>query len=129
MLILLRSLMLAAGVALVIAPARAEDAPADTTSFVAACADNIEVCRQAVLEINNFNKLTKMGIGDGSLGRCTFPETMAGASRTRADVVRDSTTATKAILAWLVNNGAKRNPKSQQAILQAEQALWPSNCI
>jgi hypothetical protein len=129
MLTMLRASMLTAGILLAISPVRAEDAPADTAGFLVFCANNFEGCRQEVLSINNFNKLTKLGIGDGSLGRCTYPETMAGAARARADSVRDSTAATKAIVAWLTQSSAKRNPKTKQAIVQAEQELWPAGCI
>jgi hypothetical protein len=124
-----RGSMLAAAILLGASQAKAEDAPGNTADFVASCASNFEACRLEVLSINNFNKLTKIGIGDGSLGRCTYPETVPSSARTRADVIRDSTTATKAILAWLTVNSAKRNPKTKQAIVQAEKALWPAECI
>jgi hypothetical protein len=124
----LRAAVLTASLFLVVPLASAEDAPPNTTEFLASRANNFEACRQEVLSINNFNKLTKLGIGDGSLGRCTYPETMAGAKPTREDSIRDSTSATKAILDWLTQNSAKRHSKTKQAIVQAEQALWPARC-
>lgn len=128
MLSILRGPILAAAIVLGTSQVHAQDAPADTADFVASCVSNFETCRHEVLSINNFNKLTKMGIGDGSLGRCTYPEAATSGTRTRDDVIKDSTTATKAILAWLTANSAKRNPKTRQAIVQAEKALWPANC-
>jgi len=73
------------------------------------------------------SQLINMGLVSGKR-QCTFPQTTAGATHTRADSVRDSTAATNAIVAWLTANSAKRKPKTEDAIAQAERALWPAGC-
>ena len=112
-----------------VSPARAEEAPRGTTAFVASCATNFEACRQEVLTVQNMNHLAKLGIASSALGRCMFPETTSGPTATRGDSVRDSTAATKAILAWLNAHSAVRNRDIDHAIVEAELALWPSNCV
>ena len=114
---ILRVSLLAAGVGLLASHAKAENAPADTATFVAYCTDHFEVCRRAVLDVNNINMMQLFGGNHG----CSFPHT---AAKTHGD----SITATKAILVWLNANATSRAPKTYDAIEQATKALWPSEC-
>ena len=113
----LRATLLAAGVLSLISQAKAEDAPADTATFVSMCAASFEVCRNEVLNVSNYNMIQMMGGQHG----CTFPHTEA---KTHAD----SIAATNAILDWLNANDAVRAPKTDDAIVQSMAALWPNLC-
>jgi hypothetical protein len=90
MMSMLRASLLIAGGAVFVSQAKAEDAPADTATFVTYCSDHFEVCRKEVLDVNNINMMRLIGGNHG----CSFPHT---AAKTHDD----SITATKAILAWL----------------------------
>ena len=73
MLSVLRASVLAAAALVLISQARAEDAPADTTTFVSMCTTDFEVCRNKVLMVSNYNRIKMMGGQHG----CTFPRTPA----------------------------------------------------
>ena len=77
MLSVLRASVLAAGALILISQAKAEDAPADTATFVSTCATNFEVCRNEVLIVSNYNLIEMMGGQHG----CTFPHTPARSTR------------------------------------------------
>jgi hypothetical protein len=117
MMSILRASLLIAGGAFLVSQAKAEDAPADTATFVTYCSDHFEVCRKEVLDVNNINMMQLLGGNHG----CSFPHT---AAKTHGD----SITATKAILVWLNTNATSRAPKTYDAIEQATKALWPSEC-
>jgi hypothetical protein len=114
---ILRIFLLTAGVVLLAYQAKAEEAPADTATFVTYCTDHFEVCRKEVLDVNNINMIQMLGGNHG----CSFPHT---AAKTHGD----SIAATKAILVWLNTNGTSRVPKTYDAIEQATKALWPGEC-
>ena len=61
MLSVLRASVLAAAALILISQAKAEDAPADTATFVSMCATNFEVCRNEVLDVSNYNMIQMMG--------------------------------------------------------------------
>ena len=117
MFVLLRATLLGVGALLLVGQAKAEDAPADTATFVSTCASNFEVCRNEVLDVSNYNMIQMMGGQHG----CTFPHTQA---KTHAD----SIAATNAIVDWLNANDAVRAPKTDDAIAQSMAALWPNLC-
>jgi hypothetical protein len=117
MLSVLRASLLAAGALLLVAQAKAEDAPADTTTFVSMCTTDFEVCRNEVLMVSNYNRIKMMGGQHG----CTFP-------RTPAEIHADSIAATNGIVDWLKANEAERAPKTSEAIEQSMAALWPNLC-
>ena len=117
MLSVLRVSSLAAAVLILVSQAKAEDAPADTATFVSTCATNFEVCRNEVLNVSNYNMIRMMGGNHG----CTFPHAQA---KTHAD----SIAATNAIVDWLNANNAVRAPKTDDAIAQSMAALWPNLC-
>jgi hypothetical protein len=73
MFVLLRATLLGVGALLLVAHAKAEDAPADTTTFNTTCATDFEVCRNKVLMVSNYNRIQMMGGKHG----CTFPHTPA----------------------------------------------------
>src|SRR3954465_7737430 len=117
MLSVLRASVLATAVLALTAQAKAEEAPADTATFVSTCATNFEVCRNKVLMVSNYNRIKMMGGQHG----CTFP-------RTPAEIHADSIVATNAIVDWLNANGAVRSPETSEAIDQSMAALWPNLC-
>ena len=117
MFVLLRATLLGAGALLLVAHAKAEDAPTDTTTFVSMCTTDFEVCRNKVLMVSNYNRIKMMGGQHG----CTFP-------RTPAEIHADSIAATNAIVDRLNANGAVRAPKTSEAIEQSMAALWPNLC-
>ncbi len=121
---------LIAGTLLLICPAKAEYAPADTTAFVAYCADHFVDCRNEVRSVDNINRLIQAGVRVDAEHGCTFPltEPAGGRLRTPEENVHDSTAATNAVLAWLKANSATRKPKTRDAINQAARVLWPANC-
>jgi hypothetical protein len=117
MLSVLRVSVLAAAALNLISQAKAEDAPADTSTFVSMCTTDFEVCRNKVLMVSNYNRIKMMGGQHG----CTFP-------RTPAEIHADSIAATNAIVDWLNANGAVRDPQTSEAIEQSMAALWPNLC-
>ncbi len=114
---LLRATLLGAGARLLVAQAKAEDAPADTATFISTCTADFEVCRNKVLNVDNFNRIRMLGGNHG----CTFPHT-------EAKIHADSIAATNAIVEWLKANEAVRAPKTSDAIQQSMAALWPNLC-
>ncbi|HEY1210836.1 MAG TPA: hypothetical protein VGE85_15835 [Terracidiphilus sp.] len=119
MLIILRACGLAIFVFMITLQAKAA-APSDTESFIAYCTDaNFESCRSEVMDVANINLMKQIG---GTYS-CTLPQ-----SDDRLKRAADRITATKAILAWLKANPTKRLPKTYDAISQAMEALWPSEC-
>jgi hypothetical protein len=118
MFVLLRATLLGAGALLLVAQAKVEDAPADTTTFVSTCATNFEVCRNEVLDVSNYNMIQMMG---GKRG-CTFPHT-------DAKIHADSTAATNAIIDWLKTNEAFRAPKTDDSIAQAMEKPFGQACV
>jgi hypothetical protein len=117
MFVLLRATLLGAGALLLVAQAKAEDAPADTTTFVATCATDFEVCRTEVVDVSNYNMIQMMGGKHG----CTFPHT-------DAKIHADSIAATNAIIDWLKTNEAVRASKTYDAIVQSMAGIWPNLC-
>jgi hypothetical protein len=117
MLSVLRASLLAAGVLGLISQAQAEEAPADTATFLSTCGTDFEICRNKVLMVSNYNRIQMMGGNHG----CTFP-------RTQAQIHADSIAATNAIVNWLNANDAVRSPKTTEAIDQSMAALWPNLC-
>jgi hypothetical protein len=118
MVVSLRLSSLAAAALLLISQAKAEDAPADTTTFVSMCTTDFEDCRNKVLMVSNYNRIRIMGGNHGY----TFP-------RTPAQVHADSIAATNAIVDWLKANEAVRAPKTGDAIDQSMAALWPVRAL
>jgi hypothetical protein len=102
---------------ILVSQAKAEDAPADTVTFLSTCATNFEACRVEVVDVSNYNMVEMMG---GTHG-CTFPHP-TGNSRV------DAVPATNAIIDWLKANEAVRAPKTHDSITQAMEALWPNLC-
>jgi tetratricopeptide (TPR) repeat protein len=96
--------------------------PADTATFVPYCANNFEICRIYVLNVNSRTIINEMGGAHG----CTFPRPREGG---RPAFHEASIAATKAILDWLKANGASLAPKPEDAIEQAMAAIWPSECV
>lgn len=100
------------------AQANAQTVPDDTAAFVSYCNDaNFQVCRGKVVDVNNIMLMRQIAGHHG----CTFP---SPSHNTRAD----SVPATKAILDWLRKNEASRPLKTDLAIAQAIERLWPGNC-
>jgi hypothetical protein len=98
--------------------AGAQTAPNDTAAFITFCNDaHFEVCRLKVVDVNNIMLMRQIGRKHG----CTFPRP-SGVNRT------DSIPATKAILDWLRTNEASRPTKTDLAIAEAMEKLWPENC-
>ena len=46
---------LAVAALILISQVKAEDAPADTTTFVSMCTTDFEVCRRKVVDVSNYN--------------------------------------------------------------------------
>lgn len=100
------------------AQANAQTVPDDTAAFISYCNDaNFQVCRRKVVDVNNIMLMRQIGGNHG----CTFP-------RPSRDTRADSVPATKAILDWLRNNTASPPLKTDLAIVQAIERLWPENC-
>ncbi len=70
-----------------------------------------------MVDVNNIMLMRQIGGNHG----CTFPRV---AGQTRTDLIP----ATKAILDWLRANEASRPAKTDLAIAQAMEMLWPQNC-
>ena len=121
-----RICLLSIGVFFAVSLAEGADqaAPADTASFISSCATNFESCRNAVLDVSNYNQLLIMGGNHG----CGFPHTQSTPATRRATLHSDSIAATKAIIEWLNGNAALRAPKTDAAIAQAMATLWPNLC-
>ena len=120
MLSVLRASVLATAALVLIPQAKAEDyGPSDTATFVSSCATNFEACRNEVLTISNYNKMSQL-TGSAYPG-CTFP-------RTQAKIHADLITGTNAIIDWLKANSTAAAPKTDEAISQAMKALWPNLC-
>jgi hypothetical protein len=120
MLSVLRVSVLVTAALVLIPQAKAEDyGPSDTATFVSSCATNFEACRNELLTISNYNKMSQL-TGSAYPG-CTFP-------RTQAKIHADSITGTNAIIDWLKANSTAAAPKTDEAISQAMKALWPNLC-
>ena len=120
MLSVLRASVLATAALVLISQAKAEDyGPSDTSTFVSSCATNFEACRNEVLTVSNYNKMSHLT--DAAYHGCTFP-------RTPAEIHADSIAGTNAIIDWLNANSAAAAPKTDEAISQAMKALWPNLC-
>jgi hypothetical protein len=85
--------------------------PADTDAFVASCAADMKDCREAVDDVINYYQM-EMYFGRHG---CNIP---GGNDRT----------GTPTIITWLNANSATRAPKTDDAIAQAMEALWPDLC-
>jgi hypothetical protein len=94
-----------------------EVVPTDTTTFVSYCADHFDVCRDKVVQVNNFERMQQLGGKHG----CSFPRP-GGSSRT------NNNAATKGIIEWLSANGPSRAAETSGAIAQAIATLWPNEC-
>jgi hypothetical protein len=123
-----RASLLAAAALILISQAKAEDyGPSDTATFVSSCATDFEACRNEVLTISNYNKLSQL-TGSAYPG-CTFPRTTPASPETKQTTFHnDSITGTNAIIDWLKANGSAAAPKTDEAISQAMKALWPNLC-
>ena len=123
-----RLALFGAGALLVISPSKADDyGPSDTATFVSSCAENFEACRNEVLTVSNYNKMSQL-TGSAYPG-CTFPHTTPASPETkRASFHADSITGTNAIIDWLKANSTVAAPKTDEAISQAMKALWPNLC-
>jgi len=94
--------------------------PANTNAFIPYCTDHFDLCRESVVDVNNFMMIRQLGGNHG----CTFPTPGDDVAAYHAE----SIDATKAILEWLKANTASLAPKKDAAIEQAMAALWPSGC-
>jgi hypothetical protein len=120
MLNLLRVSSLVAAALILISQAKAGDyGPSDTATFIPSCTTDFEACRNEVLTISNYNRMSQV-TGSAYPG-CTFPHTAA-------EIHADSIAATNAIIDWLKANSAAAAPATNEAISQAMKALWPSLC-
>ena len=135
MTILLRTILLTAGVVFLTSQTRAENpkVPPDSAAFVSYCDSHLEDCREAVVDVNNMELLKNIHIvGNNQSTKtfahvrvCTLPKAGATTLAERKALHREQTIT---IVNWLKTHNAERRPKTGDAILQAMAALWPKEC-
>jgi hypothetical protein len=94
-------------------------APANTPDFIVYCGTHEDVCRVAVVVVNNGNSISQMN----GTQACTLPDP-PDISTTKVKRAEQ----TLEILAWMKTNNAVLSSNPQDAIKQAFAALWPEGC-